>query len=67
MTNKRNRTKQIKSLEERLMSEAKQLRQQAAQLPPGIERDRLLRKARQDDTAAYMATWIGSPGLRSPE
>ena len=53
--------------EERLAADAADLRQQAEQLPPGIERDRLLRKARLNDTAAQMMGWIRSPGLRPPE
>lgn len=53
--------------EERLAADAAELRQQAEQLPPSIERDRLLRKARLNDTAAQMMAWIRSPGLKPPE
>jgi hypothetical protein len=63
---RRRRFKQISTLEERLAIEAKQLRENAAQLPPGIERERLLRKARQDETASHMSEWLRSPGLRTP-
>jgi hypothetical protein len=54
------------TLEERLAAQAAELRQTAAKLPPGAERERLLRKARQDETAAGMSAWINSPGLRPP-
>lgn len=53
--------------EERLAADTAELRQQAEQLPPSIERDRLLRKARLNDAAAQMMGWIRSPGLRPPE
>jgi hypothetical protein len=63
---KRCRFKNISTLEERLVAEAKALREQAAKLPPSLERDSLLRRARQNETAADMAAWINSPGLKSP-
>jgi hypothetical protein len=63
----RKRTKHATTLQERLAAEAKELRERASELPPGLERDRLLRKARQDDTAAQMTAWVSSPGLRPPE
>lgn len=63
----RKRTKPANTLEERLAVEASELRQQASTMQPGIERDSLLRKARQDETASQMTAWINSPGLRPPE
>lgn len=63
---KRRRFKQTQSLEERLADEAKRLREQAKSLPPSAERDRLLRKARFDETASHMSEWLNSPGLKSP-
>jgi hypothetical protein len=36
-------------------------------LPPGPQRDALLRKARQAETAAHADKWASSPGLRSPD
>ena len=47
--------------------EAKQLREEAKCLPPGAERDRVLRKARQDETALHMTEWLNSPGLQPPK
>ena len=49
-----------------LAEEAKELRKVAEMLPPGPTRDRVLRKARQDETAAHMNEWLRSPGLKSP-
>lgn len=60
----RRRFKQISSLEQRLAEEAKRLRAQAEKLPPGPDRERLLRKAREDETAGQMADWITSPSLQ---
>ncbi|PPQ15578.1 hypothetical protein CV770_30600 [Bradyrhizobium sp. AC87j1] len=63
---RRRRFKQTKSLEERLAEEAKELHTVAATLPPGPTRDAVLRKARQDETAAHMTEWLNSPGLKPP-
>ena len=54
-------------LKDRLSSFAEELREQAALLTPGPERDDLLRRARQADTALHLDDWANSPGLRSPE
>lgn len=35
-------------------------------MPPGLERDLLLRKARQAETGAHMSEWLRSPGLKPP-
>jgi hypothetical protein len=50
-----------------LKEEAERDRAQAAGLPPGSERDALIRKARRTDTAAHIGEWASSPGLRSPD
>jgi hypothetical protein len=62
----RHRDKHASLFDERLKQEAVRDRAQAADLPPGAERDALLRKARQADTAAHIDEWASSPGLRSP-
>jgi len=46
-------------LRDRLASFAKATREKAASLPPGKERDELLMKARQADTACN--DWVSSP------
>lgn len=63
---KRRRVKQNDPLEQRLADQARRLRKEAQGTPPGIERDRLIRKARQAETAAQMSAWIRSPGLQPP-
>ena len=55
------------SLKIRLASFAKEVREKAALLRPGPEKDALLRKARQADTAAHIDDWANSPGLRPPD
>ena len=62
----RRRFKQPDTLEERLITEAKRLREQAKALPPGPERDVILRKARQCETGLHMSEWLRSPELKSP-
>ena len=60
------RFKQTQSLEARLAQEAKRLREQAKLLPPGAEREELIRKARHAETASHMNEWLTS-GLRPPD
>jgi hypothetical protein len=62
----RRRFKQTKTLKERLVDEADRLREEARSLPPSHRREMLLRKARQDETAMQIETWLRSPGLRAP-
>jgi hypothetical protein len=62
----RRRFKQVKSLEERLAEEAKKLREEAKLLPPGAEREKLIRKARQAETGSHVSEWLRSPGLQPP-
>lgn len=64
---KRRRIKQTDMLEERLAEEARRLRERAGLLPPGMEREGLLRKARQADVGAHMSEWLRSPGLKPPQ
>ncbi|WFU34454.1 hypothetical protein QA635_08585 [Bradyrhizobium brasilense] len=66
MTSKRRRFKQTQSLEERLADEAMRLRSQAKALPPSAKKEALIRKARQDETAAHLTDWLMSSGLRAP-
>ena len=63
----RRRIKHKTSLEERLASQARQLRERAKTLPHGAEREELLRKARQTETASHMSEWLSSPGLQPPK
>jgi hypothetical protein len=64
---KRRHFKQTIALEERLADEARRLRKEAEGTPPGAERERLIRKAEQAETASHMTEWLTSPGLQPPK
>ena len=55
------------SLQDRLTAFAQETRDKASLLPPGLEQQEMLRKARQADTAAHLDDWLNSPGLQSPK
>ena len=61
------RIKQRISLKDRLSSFAKEIREKASRLPPGAEREAMLKRASRADTAAHLDDWINSSGLRTPE
>jgi hypothetical protein len=61
----RRRIKQFTSLNDRLVAFAKDAREKPEQLPPSVERDNLLRKARETDNASHLGEWIHSHGLQS--
>lgn len=63
----RRRFKQSISLDKRLADRARRLRDEAHGTPPGIERDRLIRLARQAETASHLNEWLASPGLQPPK
>jgi hypothetical protein len=63
---KRRRFKQIDPLDRTLSEEAERLRKEARGTPPGVERDKLIRRARLAETAAHMREWLSSPGLKAP-
>lgn len=62
----RSRFKQSQSLKQRLIIQVKQLREEAKLKGPCAEREDLLRKARQAETAAHIEEWLSSPGLKPP-
>jgi hypothetical protein len=62
----RRRFKNILTFPDRLSKEADRLKQEAETKPRGPERDELLRKARQAETAAHIDEWLSSPGLKPP-
>jgi hypothetical protein len=64
---RRKRVRHIGSFEERLLGAARQAREEARGLPPGKEREMLLRSARDKEAAAEINRWISSPGLEPPE
>jgi hypothetical protein len=64
---RRRRFKQSETLEQRLLKKARRLRDEARLLPPDLTREVALRKARQTETAAHLADWLRSPGLKPPK
>jgi hypothetical protein len=54
------------SIEQKWHEQGEAFKQEAAQLPYGKERDELLRKARQLETASQINKWVSSPGLTPP-
>ena len=64
---RRRRVKHETSFKDRLLKSAQDAREQAARLPAGPARDRLLQTARQSEIAANIDTWISSPGSRPPD
>jgi hypothetical protein len=64
----RRRFKHKLSLEQRLADEAARLREEAKGAAPGsMERELLLRKARQAETGSHINEWLGSRGLQPPK
>jgi hypothetical protein len=55
------------SLDERIADHARRIRDEAKAMPPGKERQEMVRRARQAEVAAHISEWISSPGLRPPE
>jgi hypothetical protein len=64
---KRRRFKQQLTLQDRVAGWAKDLRAHAATLPPGPDREMLLAKVRQAETAMHLENWITSPALQPTE
>jgi hypothetical protein len=64
---RRRRVKHEESLKDRLLRAAQEARDDAAQLPAGPARERLLQKARQSENAAMIDTWVSSPGSPPPD
>ena len=54
------------AFEDRVSRVAKDLEERAARLPPGKERDNLIRRARLMGAANHINGWLVSPGLRPP-
>ena len=63
MTIRRNRRNQTLSFDHRLRQAATAAREAARRLPAGQERDALMKKARQAETAASINEWLSSPPL----
>ncbi|MBR0883150.1 hypothetical protein ABIF65_005628 [Bradyrhizobium japonicum] len=66
MIEKRNRVRQSSSLAERLAADAVSLREQAARVEPGVEREALLKKAHRNKMAADINACLTSARRRPP-
>ncbi|MGY3478568.1 hypothetical protein [Bradyrhizobium ottawaense] len=62
----RRRFKQSISLKDRLALFAKEASEKASKLPPGPERESLLKKARQAETATRVDEWATDCGQPAP-
>jgi hypothetical protein len=67
MVIRRRRVKHDVSFATRLLRHAQDVRDAARRLPPGKQREALLRQARASETAVQIEKWISSPGLRPPD
>jgi len=57
---------QTRSLKDRLATFANEALDKASHLPPGPERDELLKRARRAETASHIDEWANSPALQQP-
>jgi hypothetical protein len=62
----RRRLKQQIPLNQRLEEQAKRLLKEAEGTPSGLQRDQLIRLARQAETAAHMDEWLSPSGRLTP-
>jgi len=54
------------TFEENIAAEKARLEAQAANLPRSLQKDGLLKKIRQLETASHMSEWLSSAGLQPP-
>jgi len=64
---RRQRVKHKATFEERLSAEAQRLRELARTVSPGQERERLIRRTRQAETASHISEWVSSAGPEAPK
>ena len=62
---KRRRFKQTLTLEERLLRDSEQLREQAKMLGPGPARNHLLKRIQQNETAVALCEQLNVPATRA--
>jgi hypothetical protein len=63
---KRNRRKNSVPFDQRLQRLAEEAREAAGKLPDGQQREALLRKAKQAETAAHLNEWLSFSEQQSP-
>jgi hypothetical protein len=54
------------TFEEKLHQQSQDAKNKAQKLPHGKERDALIKRARQLETASHVVDWLSSAGLRPP-
>jgi hypothetical protein len=52
---------------DQVAAEKKRLEEQIADSPHGPQRDAVVKKIRQLDTASHLSDWLRSPGLQPPQ
>jgi hypothetical protein len=62
---RRRRFKQTQSLSDRLLAMANMARQVAEQTAPGVEQNRLLRKAREAEAIVQLDQWLSRSATRT--
>lgn len=55
------------AIEQKWHQQSETAKSEAQKLPPGKERDALVRKARQLETASQINEWLSSSGLQPPK
>ena len=55
------------TFEDRIAAEKARLEAQVAKLKPGPQKDGLLKKMSQLETASHINQWLTSPGLQPPK
>jgi hypothetical protein len=55
------------TIEQKWHQQSQEAKHQAEKLPHGTERDGLIRKARQLETASQINQWLSSPELQPPK
>jgi hypothetical protein len=55
------------TIEQKWLEQSEAAKNEAQNLPYGKERDALVRKARQLETASQINQWLSSPGLQPPK
>jgi len=63
---RRRRVKQTMSLGERLLQTAREARETAKRLPPGVEQARQLRRAREAEAIAELDRFLKAPERSGP-
>ena len=56
-----------RTFEDRIAAEKARLEAQVTKLKPGPQKEVLLGKIRQLETASHINEWLSSPGLQPPE